>query len=172
MGIIRNFFIKIGIIKVTPITHRLIARYIKKCGFSKCCVNLKKVNMPRDLYKYMNPHQYDLFKTFFKRLQDLRAIYLFNNLLLKYHVVYAFYKIRIPYHRYGMDMLSEKKILSQFRKVIETEMIIYLRFHAYHEMSSTLRYNNFYCPSDFSFEKFDKEWRKILINDEILKWKW
>lgn len=170
MGIIRNFFIKIGIIKVTPITHRLIARYFKKCGFSRCCVNLKKVNMPRDLYNYMNPHQYDLFKTFFKRLQDLRAIYLFNNLLLKYYAVYAFYKIRIPYFSY--NGLSENEILSQFRKVIETEMISYLRFRAYHEMSSTLRYYNCNCPYDFSFEKFDKEWQKILINDEILKWKW
>lgn len=170
MGIIRNFFIKIGIIKDTPITHRLIARYFKKSGFSRCCVNLKKVNMPKDLYKYMNPHQYNLYKTFFKRLQDLRAIYLFNHLLLKYHTVYAFYKIRIPYCTFNGG-LSEKEILSRFRQVIETEMIIYLRFRAYHEMSFTLRYGH-YCPSDFSFEKFDKEWKKILLNDEILKWKW
>jgi hypothetical protein len=169
MGIIRNFFNKIGIIKVTPITHRLIARYFKKCGFPRCCVDLKKVNMPKDLCEYMNPYQYDFFKTFFKRLQDLRAIYLFNNLLLKYHAVYAFYRIRIPYCSY--NQISENKILSQFRKVIETEMIHYLRFRNYDRMSNTLKFNIF-CPDDFSFEKFDKEWQKILINDEILKWEW
>lgn len=170
MGIIKNFLIKIGIIKDTPITHRLIARYFKKYGFSRCCVNLKKVNMPKDLREYMNSRQYDLYKTFFKRIQDLRAIYLFNNLLLKYHVVYAFYKIRIPYCPFN-GRLSEKEILSRFRKVIETEMIIYLRFRAYHEMSSTLKYKH-YCPDNFSFENFDKEWQKILTNDEILKWAW
>ena len=170
MDIIRKFLIKIGIIKVAPITHRLIARYFKKYGFSRCCVNLKKVNMPKDLCEYMNSRQYDLYKTYFKRVQDLRAIYLFNKLLLKHHVVYAFYKRRIPYCRYSG--LSENEILSQFRKVIEAEIINYLRYRCYNEMTSTLKYNNVYCPYNFSFEKFDKEWQKILINDEILKWRW
>ena len=170
MDIIRNFLIKIGIIKVAPITHRLIARYFKKCGFPRLCGNLKKVNMPKDLREYMNPSQYDWYKTYFKCVQDLRAISLFNKLLLKYHVVYAFYKRKIPYCRYSG--LSENEILSQYRKVIESEMIHYLHYRCYNEMTSTFKYNNTYCPYDFSFEKFDKEWQKILINDEILKWTW
>ena len=113
MGIIRNFLIKIGVIKVTPITHRLIARYVKKIGYKKCYTNLKDIKYPKEMSKCMNFRNYEQFRRVFKRFQDLYIIHSFNKLLLKYNIVQTYYSSMFIFFRYqnlsGEELLKGNK---------------------------------------------------------------
>ena len=170
MGIIKRFLIKLGIIKSAPITHRLIVRYFKKVGLAKCHINFKKVQTPKDVCDFLYPYQYDSFKIFFKHFQHLYAIDLFNKLLLKHDVVYAFYKHKLYY--FTFSGLSGEEILKKYRKSIESTMLNHFRYYSYRELTNTLLPYDFLCPPNFSYEKFEKEWKRIVFENEILNWMW
>lgn len=170
MGIIRNFLIKIGIIKVTPITHRLIARYIKKIGYKKCHTNLKDIKYPKEMRKYMNSRNYEQFRTVFKRFQDLYIIHSFNKLLLKHNIVRVYYNSRFYY--FELPNINEEKILERYENQINNAMLRQLRYYGYKGIAPNIYYDRGLYPETFSYDDFDRDWKKILKNDEIINWKW
>ena len=170
MGIIRNFLIKIGIIKVTPITHRLIARYAKKMGFKKCHTSLKDIKYPKEMSKCMSLRNYEQFRAVFKRFQDLYIIHSFNKLLLKYNVVRVYYNSRFYYFEF--PNINEEKILERYENQINNEMLRQLRYHGCEGIATNIYYDRCLYPETFSYDDFDRDWKKILKNDEIINWKW
>lgn len=170
MGIIRNFLIKIGIIKVTSITHRLIARYNKKIGYKKCYTNLKDIKYPKEMNKYMSFRNYEQFRAVFKRFQDLYIIHSFNKLLLKYNVVQTYYSSMFIFFRY--QNLSGEELLKRNQETINHEMLRQLRYRGCEGIATNIYYDRCLYPETFSYDDFDRDWKKILKNDEIINWKW
>ena len=170
MGFIKNFLIKIGIIKVTPITHRLIARYVKQIGFKKCYASLKDIKYPKEMSKYMSFRNYEQFRTVFKRFQDLYIIHSFNKLLLKHNAVQTYYSSIFIFIKY--QNLNGEELLKRNKEAINIEMLRQLRYHGCKGIATNIYYDRCLYPETFSYDDFDRDWKKILKNDEIINWKW
>lgn len=170
MGIIKNFLIKIGIIKVTPITHRLITRYVKQIGFKKCYGSLKDIKYPKEMSKYMSLRNYEQFRAVFKRFQDLYIIHSFNKLLLKHNVVQTYYNSIFFYYKY--QNLNGEELLKRHKEAINNEMLRLLRYYGCDGIATNIYYDRCMYPETFSYDDFDRDWKKILKNDEIINWKW
>ena len=173
MGIIRNFLIKIGIIKVTSITHKLIARYFKKIGFKKCYTSLKDIKYPKEMSKYMSFSDYQQFRTFFKRFQDLYIIHSFNKLLLKHNILQTYYSSAFIFFKY--QNLNGEEFLKRHKEAINYEMVRQLRYYGSYGcngIAKKIYYDRCLYPESFSYDDFDIDWKKILKNDEIINWKW
>ena len=51
-------------------------------------------------------------------------------------------------------------------------MLRQLRYHGCEGIAKNIYYDRYLYPETFSYDDFDRDWKKILKNDEIINWKW